>query len=68
MLPLFAPFGSNFQLVISVEQLGLTQDDQGMKLVNLPSFDIPLIVRKSDGMKFVLSSFCAAMHNLIGAF
>ncbi|CAM9141535.1 unnamed protein product [Ectocarpus fasciculatus] len=32
-----------------LNDLGLVKEDQGMRIVMLPGFDIPLIVRKSDG-------------------
>jgi hypothetical protein len=35
--------------LLPTPSIGLVQDDQGMKIVMLPGWDIPLIVRKSDG-------------------
>ena len=36
-------------ITVFVCKLGFVQDDQGMKIIMLPGFDIPLIIRKSDG-------------------
>lgn len=36
-------------VIEELRQLGLVTQDQGMEIVMLPHFTIPLIVRKSDG-------------------
>jgi arginyl-tRNA synthetase len=35
--------------IVELQKLGLVEEDQGMLIIRLPGYDIPLIVRKSDG-------------------
>ena len=35
--------------IVNPQSAGMVEEDEGMLIIRLPGFDIPLIVRKSDG-------------------
>ena len=49
-------------VITTLQENGLVEDDQGMKIIKLKHFNIPLIVRKSDGGYGYDSTDMAAIH------